>query len=162
MECEQFLNDAMSAHGGTVYRLALCRTQNAADAEDVYQEVFLSLISQAQAEEWTPEHLKAWLIRCAVNRCNDIHRSFWQKRTLPLDSVPEIEGETTRGQAELWDAVAGLPPRYRVAIHLFYAEGYSTEEISRLQHISPSTARSRLHRARNLLKKALGGNEDEK
>ena len=43
---DHFLRNAMEAHGDTVYRLALCRTQNAADAEDVYQDVFLRLLGQ--------------------------------------------------------------------------------------------------------------------
>ena len=40
---EAYLSNAMNAYGPTVYRLALCRMQNTADAEDVYQEVFLRL-----------------------------------------------------------------------------------------------------------------------
>ena len=43
---EQALCNAMRLHGGAVYRLALCRLQNAADAEDVYQDVFLRLLSR--------------------------------------------------------------------------------------------------------------------
>ena len=43
---EQALCNAMRLHGGAVYRLALCRTQNVADAEDVYQDVFLRLLSR--------------------------------------------------------------------------------------------------------------------
>ena len=43
---EQALCNAMEIHGDTVYRLALCRMQNIADAEDVYQDVFLRLLQQ--------------------------------------------------------------------------------------------------------------------
>ena len=59
---EQELSNAMNTYGDTVYRLALCRLQNAADAEDVYQDVFLRLLEQ-RAIHWDGEHLKAWLIR---------------------------------------------------------------------------------------------------
>lgn len=61
---EQELQYAMTAHGDTVYRLALCRLQNTADAEDVYQDVFLRLLEQ-RAGGWDREHMKAWLIRAA-------------------------------------------------------------------------------------------------
>jgi len=44
---EAQLSNAMDAYGSTVYRLALTRMQNIADAEDVYQEVFLRLWKQA-------------------------------------------------------------------------------------------------------------------
>ena len=70
---EGFLCNAMAAYGSAVYRLALCRTQSVPDAEDVYQDVFLKLLGQ-RAEDWDGEHLKAWLIRTALNRCADLHR----------------------------------------------------------------------------------------
>ena len=49
---ERELSNAMTAYGDTVYRLALCRLQNAADAEDVYQDVFLRLLGE-EARDWT-------------------------------------------------------------------------------------------------------------
>ena len=55
---EQALCNAMRLHGGAVYRLALCRTQNAADAEDVYQDVFLRFFQQESAD-WDSERTKA-------------------------------------------------------------------------------------------------------
>ena len=70
---EQALCNAMRLHGGAVYRLALCRLQNAADAEDVYQDVFLRLFQQ-DAADWDGERTRAWLLRTAVNRCTDLHR----------------------------------------------------------------------------------------
>ena len=51
---EQELSNAMNTYGDTVYRLALCRLQNAADAEDVYQDVFLRLLEQ-RAIHWDGE-----------------------------------------------------------------------------------------------------------
>ena len=62
---EQNLRSAMERHGTAVYRLALCRTQNIQDAEDVYQDVFLRLLGQ-DAEDWDTEHLRSWLLRCAA------------------------------------------------------------------------------------------------
>ena len=59
---EAFLRNAMETYGGAVYRLALCRLQNAADAEDVYQDVFLRLLGE-EARDWDGEYLKAWLLR---------------------------------------------------------------------------------------------------
>ena len=59
---EGFLRNAMEAHGGAVYRLALCRLQNAADAEDVYQDVFLRLLGE-EARDWDGEYLKTCTMR---------------------------------------------------------------------------------------------------
>ena len=72
-EAEILLRNAMEHHGAAVYRLALCRMQSVQDAEDVYQDVFLRLLGQ-EASAWDGEHLRAWLLRCTVNRCHDLHR----------------------------------------------------------------------------------------
>lgn len=164
---EQFLRNAMAAHGDTVYRLALCRTQNPADAEDVYQDVFLRLLSQP-AQGWDGEHLRAWLIRTALNRCADLHRFRLRRPALSLEALPEqiFRAEETPERraelAELWAAVARLPAAMGTAVHLHYGEGYSTEEIAEILDCSPATVRTRLHRARTKLKDLLGGFDDER
>ena len=155
---EQALCNAMRLHGDTVYRLALCRMQNTADAEDVYQDVFLRLLQQTA--DWDDEHMKAWLIRATLNRCADLHRFRLRRPVLALEDIPELERPADEG-AGLWDAVARLPEKPRTAVHLHYAEGYSTEEIAALLGIPAATIRTRLHRARRQLKDLLGGNEDE-
>ena len=157
---EQFLCNAMRLHGDTVYRLALCRMQNTADAEDVYQDVFLKLLGQ-ESGNWDPEYLKAWLIWATLNRCADLHRFRLRRPVLALEDIPELARPVDDGAAELWDAVARLPEKLRTAVHLHYAEGYATEEIAALMGVPPATVRTRLHRARLKLKDLLGGNEDE-
>ena len=134
-----FLRNAMEAHGGPVYRLALCRLQNTADAEDVYQDVFLRLLREG-TRDWDGEYLKAWLLRTALNRCVDVQRFRLRRPVLSLDEVPEGE---------------------RTAVHLHYAEGYRTEEIAAMLGVPGTTVRTRLRRARMRLKDLLGGTDDE-
>ena len=157
---EQALCNAMRLHGGAVYRLALCRLQNAADAEDVYQDVFLRLFEQDTAD-WDGERTKAWLLRATVNRCADIHRFRLRRPVLALEDIPELARPVDDRAGELWDAVARLPEKLRTVVHLHYAEGYSAEEIAALLEVPPATVRTRLHRARLNLKDLLGGMEDE-
>ena len=157
---EQALCNAMEAHGDTVYRLALCRTQNAADAEDVYQDVFLHLLGQ-EDRDWDGEHLKAWLIRATLNRCADLHRFRLRRPVLALEDIPDAAQSGDPRGVQLWDAVARLPEKLRTAVHLHYAEGYSTEEIAALLGVPATTVRTRLHRARRQLKDLLGGMDDE-
>ena len=160
-EQDYFLRNAMEAHGDTVYRLALCRMQNTADAEDVYQDVFLKLLGQ-KAQKWDGEHLKAWLIRATLNRCADLHRFRLRRPVLALEDIPDLARPLDEGGAELWDAVARLPEKLRTAVHLYYAEGYSTEEIAAMTDCPPVTVRTRLRRARMKLKDLLGGLDDER
>lgn len=65
MRGDAFLEDAMEKHGDAVYRLALCRLGSRADAEDVYQDVFLRLLRDS-TEFRDSEHLKAWLLRVTL------------------------------------------------------------------------------------------------
>ncbi len=158
---EQELSNAMKTYGDTVYRLALCQLQNAADAEDVYQDVFLRLLEQ-RADRWDGEHLKAWLIRTALNRCADLGRLRRRRGgTLSLEEVPDLARPVDEAAAELWDAVGRLPEKLRVAVHLFYGEGYESGEIGALLGVPAATVRSRLRRARAELRDLLGGFDDE-
>lgn len=86
---EAQLSNAMDAYGSTVYRLALTRMQNIADAEDVYQEVFLRLWKQA-AEDWDGDRAKAWLIRTTLNRCADLHRFRLRRPVLSFEEIPDL------------------------------------------------------------------------
>lgn len=158
---EIFLRNAMEAHGAAVYRLALCRLQNTADAEDVYQDVFLRLLSE-EARDWDGEYLKAWLLRAALNRCVDVQRVRLRRPVLSLDQVPELAHPMDDEAAELWEAVSRLPEGERTAVHLHYAEGYRTEEIAAMLHVPGTTVRTRLRRARMKLKNLLGGTDDER
>jgi RNA polymerase sigma-70 factor (ECF subfamily) len=158
-ESEILLRNAMEHHGAAVYRLALCRMQSIQDAEDVYQEVFLRLLDQ-DTSGWDEEHLRAWLLRCAVNRCCDLHRFRLRRPVMALEDIPEMAAPDS-GAAELWDAVARLPEKLRIPIHLYYAEGYSTEEIAGLLDTPAATVRTRLRRARKRLKDTLGGDDHE-
>lgn len=156
---ETFLRNAIETHGPAVYRLALCRLQNAADAEDVYQDVFLRLLGEAN-RDWDAEYMKAWLLRAALNRCVDVQRGRVRRPVLSLDEVPELARPMDSGAAELWETVARLPEKEQTVVHLHYAEGYRTEEIAALLRVPAATVRTRLRRARLRLKDLLGGSDD--
>ena len=143
-----------------VWRLALAQTGSKEDAEDVYQDVFLRL-AQSATEFSSQEHLKAWLLRVAVNRCHDVARLRSRRPAVPLDSMPfepSDAGPLSPDEVRaLWEAVGELPESMRVVIHLYYQEGYSGKEIAGLLGLEPSTVRTRLQRARAQLKISLGG-----
>ena len=164
-EAAAFLEDAVGRWGDTVLRLAASRTGNRADAEDVFQTVFLRL-HQGGKRFCDDEHLKAWLLHVTVNCCNDLHRSPWHRKRAALgdDDVARLadrpgpnapEGAAGRDD-ELEAALARLSDRQRTAVHLHYYEGYATDEIARITGERPATVRSHLHRARKALKIDLG------
>ncbi|MDO4270232.1 MAG: RNA polymerase sigma factor [Eubacteriales bacterium] len=160
LRSDEFLCEAMERCGDAVYRLALCRLGSRADAEDVYQEVFLRLLRDT-TDFHDAEHMKAWLLRVTLSRCSDLRRSAWFKHTAPLEAAPDAAAPETDGHGELWQAVGALPDDLRTAVHLHYVEGYGTEEIAAMVGCRPATVRTRLHRARKQLKLDLEGNDDE-
>ena len=84
LRTEVYLEHAMRAWGATVYRLALNQTRSPQDADDVAQDVFLSLLRDP-TDFRDDEHLKAWLICVTVNRCRALHRSAWRRRVDATD-----------------------------------------------------------------------------
>lgn len=158
MISEEELKKAMDLHGDTVYRLALCRTQNPTDAEDVYQDVFLKLFEQPSFHD--DEKQKAWLIRVTINCCHDLHRSSWKSKRVPMTEVKEATTEPETDQS-VWEEVAQLPEELQVVVHLYYGEGYSTAEIAKMIGIRAATVRTRLHRVRKLLRSQMEDDDYE-
>lgn len=146
--------------GPAVYRLAYARTGNAADAEDVTQDVFLRLLTKAPAFS-DDDHARAWLLRVTANRSNDLFRSPWQRR-VPLEELQEESAPAQDSPGETLEAVLALPTKLRVVVHLFYYEELSVAQIAGLLNMREGTVKTRLSRARALLRRNLleGGEND--
>lgn len=155
-----FLEDAMDRWGDTVYRVALAHTGSPADADDVYQDVFLRLIKDTTSFA-SDEHMKAWLLRVTINRSHDLTRSSWNRRTTSLELQHTDIAGPSPFRADVWEVVGTLPPDQRDAVHLFYVEGYSTDEIACIAGCQPATVRTRLHRARERLRETLSPCESD-
>ena len=142
---------AVDRWGPAVYRLACAVTGSRSDADDVFQEVFLRYHRAAPDFE-SRTHEKAWLLRVTVNRSRSLLNSPWRKRSVPLEDVYACPGPEESAVAE---ALAALPPGERTLLHLYYYEGYRTEEIAGLLHRKSATVRSQLTRARQKLARLL-------
>ena len=132
-----------------LYRAALAILGDRQEAEDAVQDAFVKFLEKAPAELENPN---AWLMRVLVNGCKSRLRLAWRQVARLPDTLPAPESPRQREELEeLWQ----LPPEERAAVHLFYYEGYSTEEIARMVGVAPGTVRSRLSRARERLRKLL-------
>ena len=150
--------EAFLRHGQTVFRAAWAFAKSKQDAEDITQEVFISLLRTAPSFE-SDAHCKAWLLHAAANRCKSHFKSAWQRKTVGIEEdFPDAT--FTPDERIVTDAVGALPLKYREAVYLYYIEGYSTKELAQLLNLPQNTALSRLARARALLKTALKGEFD--
>ena len=136
----------------------ICR--NAADADDVVQETLLRY-HKTNMEYESEEHLKAWLLRVAINQAKNVNRSFFRHRIVPLEDYMETLSFESQESENLFLEVMRLPEKYRIVIHLYYYEEYSVKEISQILGISDSNTKIRLARGRAMLKEKLQEEWDE-
>lgn len=147
------LEQAMETYGKTVYRLAYSQTRSKADAEDIYQDVFLRYFQKRPQFE-SEEHRKAWLLRVTVNRARSLFASAWFRKTVPLEEcVRFAEPE----EQMLDDALRQLQQKDRTLLHLYYYEQLSTKEMAAILGRKESTVRTQLTRARRKLAEIMKG-----
>lgn len=137
-----------------VYRLAYARTGNREDAEDITQETFLRLVRTAPAFR-DGEHCKAWLLRVAANCAVDLHRSPWRRRSVSLEEAEQMAAPEPTEEDGMRASILELPEEYRVVVHLYYYEDLSTGEIAKVLGKREGTIRTRLSRARAMLREDL-------
>lgn len=152
MEYEQVVRQ----YADTVYAVCVMRLNNTADAEDCFQDVFLKLYTDPPELRDT-EHLKAWLIRVAINRCKNSIRD--QRRTIPFEAVPETPFRNPDDDLDISWALMQLEPKYRDVLYLYYVERYKIAEIGGILGMNSNTVKTALSRGRRKLKKIYGGDE---
>lgn len=136
-----------------VYRLAYARTGSHADAEDVCQDVFLTLARKNPDFE-AEENRRAWLIRVTVNRAASLWRTPWKRRVMLGDESARRRAEVSQDSG-LADALSSLSGDDRTLIQLYYYEGFKTDEIATMLGRKHATVRTQLMRARKRLKAQL-------
>lgn len=158
------LGELYERHKAQVYRTALAITRDEKAAEDILQDVFLRIYTYAdRIDESLP--FEPWLYRVTVNLAyswisrvkrwlNSLQASL-DRWVLPIQRYPEKAAEKHEQWQVLQQAIDSLPPAHRVVIILFYLEGLSLKEIAYVVDVPEGTVKSRLHYARENLRKAL-------
>ena len=133
-----------------LYRIALSHTQCNEDAMDVVQDVFLKFFSSKQ-NIVNEEHCKAWFIRSTINRSHDITRRRKIRSYISFDEISEIPAEDDISP-DVREMLNILPEKLKSVMVLHYLEGFSVEEVANILDISVSAVKTRLNRARELVK----------
>lgn len=149
---DMYLRSILVKHGNRILRLAYSYVHNMEDSEEILQDVLIKLLSSAPEFE-SSEHEKAWIIRVTANLSKN--RIEYNKLRDTDELNEELVAEKKEDLSFIWEAVKSLPENYREVVHLFYEEGYSTDEIAKLLGESGANIRTRLKRARAKLKEIL-------
>lgn len=146
---------AFRTFGDTVLRAAYSCCGSYHEAEDITQEVFLTLHAQPRSFA-SDEHLKAWLLRCTINRCRNYIKSGRIRLNTALEDTPE-QPDTSAGipDSSIMECIRLLPEKYSSMIYLYYYEGYNIREIAEMNEMSENTVSSLLRRGRQKLKLEL-------
>lgn len=140
----------VNKYSDMIMRIAFQRTRNRSDAEDVVQEVLLTLFKEQIFSD--EEHLKAWLIRVTVNKCKNLAKQ--RKRVAVPDGDSEYFGFSEEN-IDLMNKLDKLSEVDRDIIYLFYFEGYSAKETADIVKLKEDAVFTRLKRARQKLKNLL-------
>ena len=147
------VDEAIERFSTDVFRMAYARTSNKSDAEEITQEVFIKYMKETKPFQ-SEDHVKAWLLRVAINSSKNLLNSAWHRKSTSIDAADVLHTELEE-ESEVYHAVLKLPEKYRVVVHLYYYEGYSVEEIGTMLSAKESTVKSWLRRARGRLKDML-------
>ena len=96
----------------SIFSAAFNVCANAADAEDVVQDTFIRYHT-TNTQFADEQHIRAWLLRVAINKAKNVTMSFWRRRGVPLEDYAETLAFPSPEAGDLFEKVMKLPEKYR-------------------------------------------------
>ena len=137
-----------------LFAVAFNVCKNREDAEEVVQDAFIQYHLK-RLDFQSEEHIRAWLIRVTINKAKNAARTFWWRHRTSLEETMAALTFDDQESERLFEAVIALPQKYRIVVQLFYYEDYSVHEMAELLSLSESNVKTRLSRARAMLRDTL-------
>lgn len=157
---ESMLEEWINRYADAILRVCFILLRDRAQAEDAMQDAFIK--AWRHIGQWNGQSEKAWLMRIAVNTCNDYYRSKWFRHTdmtRALDELPPLTTAVLPEDHELLTDVYSLPEKEKRAVLLYYYQELTLRETAECLGISLSAVHKRLERARRLLRGRLEGRD---
>ena len=155
------IDQYIQRYGRRLYGLCRSLCPDPFDADDLYQETWLRVVKHFHQYDPSRE-FEPWLTKICVNTYRSTLRRLARSPLLSfssseeqdrlLDSLPAPE---EKDYAPLYEAVGRLPDKLRLAVVLFYFQGRDLASTAEILNIPIGTVKSRLNKARKLLKEAL-------
>lgn len=134
-----------------VYRLSYSYLLNSQEAEDITQNTFIKLYHHSEILSQNDQDILKWLFRVAINNSKNNLFSIWYKKRVQVDDLDNNYNYNLKSN-NLRLSLIELPSKYRIPIYLYYYVGYSIKEIALITKVNESTIKSRLLRARKILR----------
>ena len=142
-----------------LYRIAWTYLGNNQDVEDVVQDALMKAWEKRDTLRDRTQ-FKPWLARILANQCKNMLRRRRKIRFCPLDEQRAASGDAREARA-VYEAMLCLKPEQRMAVTLFYLDGFSVNEIAQTLGSPAGTIKTRLHAARKQLRKLLAADWEE-
>ncbi len=149
-------DEIVRRHQTRVYNLAYRMLRNRDDAEDITQEAFLRAFDSLPRLR-DRATVGAWIARIAANLCVSwlCSRTHSEVPVDPANLQPDLPGGRSGVADEVHEAVDSLPTKCRLAIVAFYLEGRSYDDAARTLGVTVHALKTRLYRARKMLRENL-------
>jgi RNA polymerase sigma-70 factor, ECF subfamily len=153
--------DLYRQHSTRLYNLAFRMVGNAADAEDLLQDIFLTVYRKLESFRGASA-LSTWLYRLGMNVCLDRLRSKAARQDQATDTLDERLGNAPGGASltgisriDLERAIQSLPEGSRAAFLLHDVEGFDHTEVGQILGVAEGTSKSQVHKARLRIREYL-------
>ena len=160
------MDQYIKKYGKRLYGLCMTLCADRHEADDLYQDTWVKVIRSIDSFDVTKD-FEPWLTRLCVNTYRDKLRRLSRSPFLNFSSndakdavfstIPAPERED---YSDLYEAIDQLPEKLRLAIILFYFEDMDISKTAETLGIPPGTVKSRLNKARKLLKEVLTDETD--
>lgn len=171
------LSDIVKLHGNAIYGFCYNLTKNKNDADDLYQESFLKATELCYKID-KDNNTKSFIISLAVGIWKNQRRKYaWRRRIVQMyefndelnnssllkdDLTPEEIAIANERDKLIQEAANALKDKYKIPLYMYYTAELSVGDIAKALKIPYGTVKSRLHKARQIIKDCMEANEYEK
>ena len=156
MTKEKFMAEVRASET-MLYCVAKSVLKSDADCADAVQEALLIAYEKKNTLK-KEKFFRTWLTRILINECYKICNR--NKNIVPYEDYMQSGRIEEKKYSGLYQAVLDLPEELRILVTLYYLEGFSQKEISKILEMREGTIKSRLSRARKMLREKLEGEEE--
>lgn len=161
------INEYIEQYGKRLYGLCMVLCKNKYDADDLYQDTWLKVVRYINQYD-NSQQFESWLTRICVNTYKNTWRRISRSPIFNTFSSNEekdaiinnIAYTEKNDYSDLHSAIDNLPDKFRLAVILYYFEDMDINKVAKVMSIPQGTVKSRLSKARKMLREVLKDETD--